>query len=61
MDFVVPADHRVKIKENEKKVKYLDLTCELKKQWNVNVSVIPIVIGALGSVTNGLVQGLEDL
>ena len=32
MDFSVPADHRVKLKENEKKVKYLDLARELKKQ-----------------------------
>ena len=26
VDFAVPADHRVKLKENEKKDKYLDLT-----------------------------------
>ena len=34
---------------------------ELKKLWNMKVRVIPIVIGALGTVTKGLVQGLEDL
>ena len=27
----------------------------------MKVTVIPIVIGALGTVTKGLVQGLEDL
>ena len=32
MDFAVPADHRVKIKESEKRDKYLDLTGELKKK-----------------------------
>ena len=31
MDFVVPADHRVKLKENEKRDNYLDLARELKK------------------------------
>ena len=31
MDFALPADHRVKLKESEKKDKYLDLACELKK------------------------------
>ena len=31
MDFSVPADHRVKLKENEKRDKYLDLARELKK------------------------------
>ena len=25
MDFAVPADHRIKLKESEKKEKYLDL------------------------------------
>ena len=28
VDFAVPADHRVKIKENEKRDKYLDLAGE---------------------------------
>ena len=61
MDFAVPADHRVKLKESEKKDKYLDLAKELKKQWNMNLTVIPIVIGAIGTVTKGLIQRLEDL
>ena len=61
MDFAVPADHRVKLKKREKKDKYLDLARELKKLWNISVTVIPIVIGGLGTVTKGLVQGLEDL
>ena len=31
VDFAVPADHRIKLKECEKKDKYLDLDRELKK------------------------------
>ena len=31
MDFAVPADHRVKLKESQKKDRYLDLVRELKK------------------------------
>ena len=31
VDFAVPADHRIKLKEYEKKDKYLDLAWELKK------------------------------
>ena len=34
---------------------------ELKKLWNMKVTVIPIVIGILGIVTKGWVQGQEDL
>ena len=61
MDFVVPADHRVKLKESEKKDKYFDFARELKKLWNMKVTFIPIVIDALGTVTEGLLKGLEDL
>ena len=32
MDFVVPADPRVKLKESEKRNKYLDLARERKKK-----------------------------
>ena len=31
MDFAVPADHWIKLKESEKKDKYLDLARELEK------------------------------
>ena len=46
VDFAVPADHRIKQKECEKKDKYLDLARELKKLWSMQVTIIPIVIGA---------------
>ena len=51
----------MKLKECEKRDKYLDIARELKKLWNMKVTIIPIVVGALGSVTKGLVQGPEDL
>ena len=53
VDFAVPAGHRIKLKECEKKDKYLDLARELKKLWNMQVTIIPIVIGAFGTVTKG--------
>ena len=57
VDFAVPANHGVKLKENEKKHKYLDLARKLKKKlWNIKVTIIPI-----GIVTKGLLKGLEDL
>ena len=51
VDFAVPADHRIKLKECEKRDKYLDLARELKKLWNMQVTIILIVIGAFGTVT----------
>ena len=47
MDFVVPVDHRVKIGESEKINEYFDLDSELIKPWNMQMMVIPTVVGAL--------------
>ena len=61
VNFAVLADHRIKLKECEKKDKYFDLARELKKLWNMQVTIIPIVIGAFGTVTKVLLKGQEDL
>ena len=61
VDFAVPADHRMNLKECEKRDKYLDFARELKKLWNMLVTIISIVIGAFGTVTKGLLKGLDDL
>ena len=61
VDFAVPADHIIKLKECEKRDKYLDLARELKKLWNMKVTIIPIVIGAFGTVTKASLKGLDDL
>ena len=57
----VLADHRIKLKECEKKDKYLDLARELEKLWNMKVMIEPIVIGVFGAITKGLLKDLEDL
>ena len=52
-----PADHRIKLKECEKRDKYLDLARELKKLWNMkgdnytNCDWLPF-----SSVTKGLLK-----
>ena len=56
MGFAVPTYHRVKLKESERKGKYLDLVRRLKKLLNMKVTVIPIVIGVLGTVAKSLVK-----
>ena len=60
VDFAVPVNHRINLKECEKKDKYLDLARELKKLWNMKVTIVPIVIGAFGTITKGLLKGLDD-
>ena len=51
VNFAFIADHRIKLKESKKKNKYSDLARELKKLWNTKMTVIPNLIGALGTVT----------
>ena len=46
VDFAVPADRRIWLKEKEKKDKYLNHDRELKKKlWNMKVTITPNVIG----------------
>ena len=61
VDFAVPADHRINVKECKKNDMYLDLAMELKKKlWNMKKTIIPIVIGAFDTVSKRLQKELED-
>ena len=33
----------------------------MEKLWNMKVTILPIVIGAFGTITKWLLKGLEDL
>ena len=62
VDVAVPGDKRVEQKEQEKIEKYGDLRREIKKIWKLKyVGVIPIVVGALGIVSNNLKDWLEKM
>ena len=55
---------RVEKKEKEKFEHYTDLKYELLKVWNreiTKVYIIPIVIGALGTVTKNVAKYLEKI
>ena len=58
----VPADVRVGEKEREKVEKYQDLKREIGRLWRLKmVEVVPIVIGALGSVIKEFDGWIEKL
>ena len=38
-------------KEAEKILKYKDLTIETRRMWNVKTKVIPVIIGATGTIS----------
>ena len=61
IDFSVPFDGNVAKKEDEKKTKYTDLARSVAAEHNVRVEIIPIVVGALGVVTEDLEEYLKKL
>ena len=52
IDFAVPRDIRIEVKEKGKMEKYRDLGRELQKIWNVKVKIIPLVAGSLGDISS---------
>ena len=56
-----PGRNKMKIKEKETRSKYQDLARELKKLWNMRVTVLLNVICAFETVPKVLVRGLEEL
>ena len=61
VDSAVPADHRIKLKECKKEDKFIDLISELNNLWNMKVRIVPIVVVAFGTITKGLLKGLDDM
>ena len=57
LDEAIPEDTRVGENEDDKTEKHLSR--ELRKMWNIRARVIPIVIGALGTVPRRLPEYLR--
>ena len=56
VDLAVPYDTKVITKEVEKIEKYKDLVRELRKPWNMKVSIIPVIVGALGTTSKNICE-----
>jgi hypothetical protein len=50
IDVAIPGDRNVIKKEAENILKYEDLTIEIQRMWNVKTKVIPVIIGATGTI-----------
>jgi hypothetical protein len=50
LDVAIPADRNVVQKEADI-LKYKDLTIEIQSMWNVKTRVIPVLIGATGTIS----------
>ena len=60
IDMTVLSDRNIALKEIEKKSNYKDLELELEIQrmWHMKTVVIPVVVGALGTVKKGMVENI---
>jgi hypothetical protein len=51
IDVAISGDRYVIKKETEKILKYKDFTIEIQRMWNVKTRVIPVIIGAIGTIS----------
>ena len=56
-----PGDRYAIKKEAEKILKYKDLITEIQRMWNVKANVIPVIIGAAGTISKSLAQYLSNV
>ena len=61
MEFSVPWDKNVLLKEEEKVSKYIPLAKEIRKVHKVSTKIVPIILGSLGTITNQLKAHLKEL
>ena len=58
VDFSVSAEHRLKVRESEKSDKYMDVA---KSLWNMKITAIPIIVGALETISRNLEMRFDEL
>jgi hypothetical protein len=57
----IPGDRNLIKKEAAKILKYKDLIIEIQRMWNVRTNVIPIVIGATGTISESFRKYLSNV
>jgi len=61
IDVAISGDRNVIKKGFEKILKYKDLTIEIKRMWNVKTKVIPVIIGATGTISKSLRKYVSNI
>jgi hypothetical protein len=60
-DVAILGDRNVIKKEAEKILKYKDLTTEIQRMWNVKTKVIPVIIGATGTISKSFRKYVSNI
>ena len=57
----IPGDRNLIKKEAEKILKYKDPVRENQRMWKVKAKVMPVIIGATGTISKALIQYLSNI
>jgi hypothetical protein len=61
IDVAISGDRNVIKKEADKILKYEDLTIEIQRMWNVKTEVIPVIIGATGTISKSFTKYVSNI
>jgi len=53
INIAIRNDSNVNTQETEKLSKFKDLEVEVSRMWNVRTKIVPVIIGALGTIKKG--------
>ena len=61
IDVEISGDRNVIKKEADKILKYKYLTIEVQRMWNVKTKVIPVIIGATGTISKSFRKYVSNI
>ena len=61
IDVAICGDRNVIKKEAEKILKYKNFTIEMQRMWKVKTEVIPVVIGATGTISKSFRKYVSNI
>ena len=61
IDAAISGDRNVIKKEAHKILKYKDLTIEIQCMWNVKTKLIPLIIGATGTISKSFRKYVSNI
>jgi len=61
IDVAISGDRNVIKKETEKILKYKGPIIEIQRMWNVKTNVIPVVIGATGTISKSFRKYVSNI
>jgi len=61
IDVAISGERNVIKKEAEEILKHKDLTTEIQRMWNVKTQVIPVIIGATGTISKPFIKSVSNI